>query len=152
MLAIRSIPGVLPRGHVPTRPWGLSMQTGSVFVGISPARFFVSFCGIAGALPIAGADNAPAIAPVFAIVPSSVMVSHATEAHNGLRTSKWRGAGLCNRELCHLPARVNRGPVATTIFAFFGVPVPFTSSATARTRTMSYPLANIKPVWSINRD
>lgn len=124
--AIGSIIGGLALGGVPIGPWALAVRMVAVFVGIALAGLILDFWWIAGALLIAGAGIAPALAVMFAIVSSSVKFSDTAEAYGWMGSGQLIGAALGSAIAGF--AIDGFGPiggfVAASIFALVGVLVP----------------------------
>ena len=92
--AIGSIIGGLALGGVPIGPSALATRMAVVFVGIALAGIILDFWWIAGALLIAGAGIAPALAVMFAIVSASVKFSDTAEAYGWMGSGQLIGAAL----------------------------------------------------------
>ena len=92
--AIGSIIGGLALGGVPIGPSALATRMAVVFVGIALAGIILDFWWIAGALLIAGAGIAPALAVMFAIVLASVKFSDTAEAYGWMGSGQLIGAAL----------------------------------------------------------
>jgi len=92
--AIGSIIGGLALGGVPIGPSALATRMAVVFVGIALAGIMLDFWWIAGALLIAGAGIAPALAVMFAIVSASVKFSDTAEAYGWMGSGQLIGAAL----------------------------------------------------------
>ena len=124
--AIGSLVGGLALGHVPSGPWALAVRMVAVFIGIALAGIILDFWWIAGALLIAGAGIAPALAVMFAIVSSSVKFSDTAEAYGWLGSGQLTGAALGSAVAGF--AVDGFGPVggfvAASIFAFIGMIIP----------------------------
>lgn len=124
--AIGSIIGGLALGGVQIGPWALAVRMVAVFIGIALAGLILDFWWIAGALLIAGAGIAPALAVMFAIVSSSVKFSDTAEAYGWMGSGQLIGAALGSAVAGF--AIDGFGPiggfVAASIFAFIGVIVP----------------------------
>ncbi len=95
----------------------------AVFIGIALAGIILDFWWIAGALLIAGAGIAPALAVMFAIVSSSVKFSDTAEAYGWMGSGQLTGAALGSAVAGF--AVDGFGPVggfvAASIFAFIGM-------------------------------
>lgn len=153
--AIGSIIGGLSLGHVPIGPWALAVRMAAVFVGIAMAGIVLEFWWIAGALLIAGAGIAPALAVMFAIVSSSVKFSDTAEAYGWMGSGQLIGAALGSAIAGF--AVDGFGPlggfVAASAFALVGVIVPTAfkrAHPDLRGRDAS-PLADTEPVRIIRR-
>jgi len=124
--AIGSLIGGLSLGGVQIGPWALAVRMAAVFVGIALAGLILDFWWIAGALLIAGAGIAPALAVMFAIVSSSVKFSDTAEAYGWMGSGQLVGAALGSAIAGF--AIDGFGPiggfVAATIFAGVGLVVP----------------------------
>jgi len=92
--AIGSIIGGLALGGVPISPSALATRMAVVFLGIALAGIILDFWWIAGALLIAGAGIAPALAVMFAIVSASVKFSDTAEAYGWMGSGQLIGAAL----------------------------------------------------------
>lgn len=92
--AIGSIIGGLALGGVPISPSALATRMAVVFIGIALAGIILDFWWIAGALLIAGAGIAPALAVMFAIVSASVKFSDTAEAYGWMGSGQLIGAAL----------------------------------------------------------
>jgi MFS family permease len=124
--AIGSLIGGLALGHVPIGPWALAVRMVAVFIGIALAGIVLEFWWIAGALLIAGAGIAPALAVMFAVVSSSVKFSDTAEAYGWMGSGQLTGAALGSAVAGF--AVDGFGPVggfvAASIFAFIGMIIP----------------------------
>jgi MFS family permease len=98
----------------------------AVFIGIALAGIVLEFWWIAGALLIAGAGIAPALAVMFAVVSSSVKFSDTAEAYGWMGSGQLTGAALGSAVAGF--AVDGFGPVggfvAASIFAFIGMIIP----------------------------
>ena len=153
--AIGSIIGGLALGGVQIGPWALSVRMAAVFVGIALSGLILDFWWIAGALLIAGAGIAPALAVMFAIVSSSVKFSDTAEAYGWMGSGQLIGAALGSAVAGF--AIDGFGPiggfVAASIFALVGVIVPVVGKSwhpDLRGKDPS-PLADTEPVRIIRR-
>jgi len=153
--AVGSIIGGLALGGVQIGPWALSVRMAVVFVGMALAGLILDFWWIAGALLIAGAGIAPALAVMFAIVSSSVKFSDTAEAYGWMGSGQLIGAALGSAVAGF--AIDGFGPiggfVAATIFAFVGVIVPVLAKPwhpDLRGKDPS-PLADTEPVRIVRR-
>lgn len=153
--AIGSLIGGLALGHRPIGPWALSVRMIAVFIGIALAGLVLEFWWIAGALLIAGAGIAPALAVMFAIVSSSVKFSDTAEAYGWMGTGQLTGAALGSAVAGF--AVDGFGPVggfvAAAIFAFIGMLIPafFKNSLPDLRGRDASPLADTEPVRIIKR-
>ena len=153
--AVGSIIGGLSLGGVQIGPWALAVRMGAVFVGIALAGVILDFWWIAGALLIAGAGIAPALAVMFAIVSSSVKFSDTAEAYGWMGSGQLIGAALGSAIAGF--AIDGFGPtggfIAASIFAFLGFLVPVIwkkAHPDLRNRDLS-PLADTEPVRIVGR-
>ena len=74
VFSIGSLVGGLSFGHRPIGPWALALRMGVVFVGTALAALWLNVWWIGALLFLAGVGIAPALAVMFAIVSSSVLV------------------------------------------------------------------------------
>jgi len=124
--AVGSIIGGLALGGLQIGPWALATRMAAVFVGISLAGMILDFWWIAGALLIAGAGIAPALAVMFAIVSSSVKFSDTAEAYGWMGSGQLTGAALGSAVAGFAIDAYGSvgGFVAAAIFALVGTLVP----------------------------
>lgn len=124
--AVGSIIGGLALGGVQIGPWALSVRMAVVLVGMALAGLILDFWWIAGALLIAGAGIAPALAVMFAIVSSSVKFSDTAEAYGWMGSGQLIGAALGSAVAGFAIDGFGSigGFVAATLFALVGVIVP----------------------------
>ena len=150
-----SIIGGLALGGVQIGPWALSVRMIVVFIGIALAGLILDFWWIAGALLIAGAGIAPALAVMFAIVSSSVKFSDTAEAYGWMGSGQLIGAALGSAIAGF--AIDGFGPlggfVAASVFAFVGALVPIVgkkSHPDLRGKDPS-PIADTEPIRVVKR-
>ena len=153
--AIGSIIGGLALGGVQIGPWALSVRMIVVFIGIALAGLILDFWWIAGALLIAGAGIAPALAVMFAIVSSSVKFSDTAEAYGWMGSGQLIGAALGSAIAGF--AIDGFGPlggfVAASVFAFVGALVPIVgkkSHPDLRGKDPT-PIADTEPIRVVKR-
>jgi MFS family permease len=153
--AIGSIIGGLALGGVQIGPWALAVRMFAVFVGLALSGMILSFWWIAGALLIAGAGIAPALAVMFAIVSSSVKFSDTAEAYGWMGSGQLVGAALGSAVAGFAIDGFGStgGFVAATIFAFVGFLVPvFWKSAHPDLRGRdAAPMADTEPIRILKR-
>lgn len=153
--AIGSIIGGLALGGVPIGPWALAVRMFAVFVGLALAGLFLNFWWIAGALLIAGAGIAPALAVMFAIVSSSVKFSDTAEAYGWMGSGQLVGAALGSAIAGFAIDGFGSigGFVAASAFAFVGVLVPIiwrSAHPDLRGRDAA-PMADTEPIRLVAR-
>jgi len=148
--AIGSIIGGLALGGVQIGPWALAVRMFAVFVGLALSGMILSFWWIAGALLIAGAGIAPALAVMFAIVSSSVKFSDTAEAYGWMGSGQLIGAALGSAIAGFAIDGFGSigGFVAATIFALLGflVPVIWKSAHPDLRGRDAAPMADTEPI------
>jgi MFS family permease len=153
--AIGSIIGGLALGGVQIGPWALAVRMFAVFVGLALSGMILSFWWIAGALLIAGAGIAPALAVMFAIVSSSVKFSDTAEAYGWMGSGQLIGAALGSAIAGFAIDGFGSigGFVAATIFALLGflVPVIWKSAHPDLRGRDAAPMADTEPIRILKR-